>query len=233
MPSVSDWFSGWRVITDFGADPTGNTDSSVPLTRAIASLPVGGMIIVPSGTFRFTQPVVWGTSTNVVVWFAGGASRIGDNSAFTATGTGNIIVTWNGSNVPLTSVNAAQALQKTSPNSISEYCDGTRASFPLRTNQTLNQSSYNSIDCQVVINGSVQKPYRQESSLPWISPIDQAGQFRMVVRPINGVSQSVLVINRPPSRGADVQIQLPNENGTTSTSVRRYPLPPRFIALGV
>jgi len=223
---------GWRVLTDFGADPTGNADSSVPLNNAIASIPAGGTILVPAGTFRFTSPIDWTIATNVVLWFAGGASRIGANASFTASGTGNLIVAWSGSSYPLTSSNAAQLLAKIIPNNVSGYCDGSRASFALTVGQTVLTQTYNARDCRVTINGTVQTPYRPQSPLPWLTPIDQSGQFRTVIRPRAGVSRSVLVLNRPPSRGANVDVELPNSTATTVATVARYPLLARFIALG-
>lgn len=51
---VTDWIN----IIDYGADPTGKTDSSAAINSAIAAASAGGVVYMPAGIFLITGPIV-------------------------------------------------------------------------------------------------------------------------------------------------------------------------------
>lgn len=49
-----DWLN---VVTMFGADPTGITDSTTAITNALAACPAGGIVFIPAGKFTISSPL--------------------------------------------------------------------------------------------------------------------------------------------------------------------------------
>lgn len=45
------------VVADFGADPTGINDSASNFTAAFSSMPTGGVLNVPPGTYKIASTV--------------------------------------------------------------------------------------------------------------------------------------------------------------------------------
>lgn len=68
---------GYRAITvlDFGADPTGVTDSTTAINNALASLTGGGSLYFPTGTYKTTGQILC-LNANVTVYGDGEASLI-------------------------------------------------------------------------------------------------------------------------------------------------------------
>jgi hypothetical protein len=56
----------WLVITDYGADPTGKTDSSTAIQTAIGLAKPGGVVYMPTGTFLMTGPIVLQKSVTLI-----------------------------------------------------------------------------------------------------------------------------------------------------------------------
>jgi hypothetical protein len=57
---------GWAYVTDFGADPTGATDSTTAIHNAIAAVNAagGGVVYFPAGTYATTTGITLGNGTN-------------------------------------------------------------------------------------------------------------------------------------------------------------------------
>lgn len=53
-------------VLDFGADPTGSVDSYQAFRDAIDSLTSGGVVSVPDGNYKITQPIVFGSSNRSI-----------------------------------------------------------------------------------------------------------------------------------------------------------------------
>lgn len=71
---VTDWIN----ITDYGADPTGATDSSVAINSAIAAASEGGVVYMPTGIFLITGPIV--LQKSVTLLGDHGATSSGDDA---------------------------------------------------------------------------------------------------------------------------------------------------------
>jgi hypothetical protein len=69
----------WLDITDYGADPTGKTDSSAAIQKAIGLAQPGGVVYMPTGTFLMTGPVVLQESVTLIGDH--GATSSGDDAS--------------------------------------------------------------------------------------------------------------------------------------------------------
>lgn len=52
---TTDWIN---VVSDYGADPTGATDSTSVIQSAIAACPVGGVVYFPAGSYTVSSPLL-------------------------------------------------------------------------------------------------------------------------------------------------------------------------------
>lgn len=67
----ADKLEGIVSVLQFGADPTGGTDSTDEIQAAINSVPFGGVVEFPHGTYKTTAPIELKAS----VWLRGDGSR--------------------------------------------------------------------------------------------------------------------------------------------------------------
>jgi hypothetical protein len=65
-------------INDFGADPTGATDSTAAIQQAINSTPSGGRLYIPVGTYKVCTGLPLTITQSVTIW---GAGWSGSNSS--------------------------------------------------------------------------------------------------------------------------------------------------------
>lgn len=229
---IADLIPGWRILTDYGADATGNSDAARALSAAIASVPNGGTIVIPTGTYRLDTAPDWTTATNVLVWVAGGAIITGQFATLSVNGAGNRIVKWNGTATPLSSDNVGTVLGNVFPNPLNSYADGQRVVFPLFSGQSRITTTYNSADVSVIVNGQTLEPYVAQTTYPWVNVVDQAGQFRAVSTMGQTQTEASVLIYRPPAIGSRIAVRLPNSATMTPASVRKYPYTSQTIGLG-
>jgi hypothetical protein len=229
---IADLIPGWRILTDYGADATGNSDAAPAFSAAIASVPNGGTIVIPTGTFRLDTAPDWTTATNVLVWVAGGAILAGQFQGLALTGAGNRVVRWNGTATPLSTDNVGTVLGSVFPNPVSSYADGSRVVFPLFSGQARISARYNAADVSVIVNGLTLEPYVAQVALPWMSVVDQAGQFRTVAPMGETQPQASVLLYRPPASGSRIAVRLPNSSTMTTASTQKYPYTSQTITLG-
>lgn len=109
---------------------------------------------------------------------------------------------------------------------VSALCDGTRAVFDLKNEQTLLNSTYivDSKDVEVVVDGRRLIPYVSQGVGPWIPAYDCQGSRSFRVR------ENQLIIYNAPDVGSSVSITVQKTSATKQ--VNRYPFSPTTIALG-
>lgn len=109
---------------------------------------------------------------------------------------------------------------------VSPLCDGVRAVFDLKNDQTLLSSTYivDSKDVQVQVNGQTLTPYVSNGVGPWIPAYDNQGTRSFRVR------GNQLIIYNAPDVGSQVAITVQKTAATAQTN--RYPFQPTTIALG-
>jgi len=80
-------FSGVVSITDFGADPTGVTDSTAAINSAVGALSADGTLLCPAGTYLISSPIIF-DGKNATVWsYGANFTLVGDNTGFVVKGT--------------------------------------------------------------------------------------------------------------------------------------------------
>lgn len=136
MPSISisSLITGFVNVLDFGADPTGNSDSSSAFSAAITRLDSGGIVFVPAGSYILSSTVTVPAGTTVVV--ASGATVSGTLSG--------AVVTLNASSVSA----AAGANNGTSPPAPAVVSGST----PLRGRVTFGSGATPAAGKQVVVS---------------------------------------------------------------------------------
>lgn len=109
---------------------------------------------------------------------------------------------------------------------VSPLCDGARAVFDLKTDQTLLSSTYivDSKDVQVQVNGQTLAPYVSQGVGPWIPAFDNQGTRSFRVR------GNQLIIYNAPDVGSSVSVTV--QKTAATAQVNRYPFSPTTIALG-
>ena len=122
---------------------------------------------------------------------------------------------------PITGAGGATVLADISP-----LCDGTRAVFDLKNDQTLLSSTYivDSKDVEVVVDGRQLRPYVNQGVGPWIPAYDNQGSRSFRVR------GNQLIIYNAPDVGSSVSVIVRKTSSTAQTN--RYPFSPTTIALG-
>ena len=65
-----------NIVTDLGADPTGNTDCSTIIYNAIVSCPPGQVVYIPAGIFRLDNRVYTAFKQNFTIRGAGAGVTI-------------------------------------------------------------------------------------------------------------------------------------------------------------
>src|SRR5215470_16525031 len=71
-----------NIVTDLGADPTGNTDCSLIIYNAINSCPSGQVVYIPAGIFRLDSRVYTAFKQNFTLRGAGmGVTTIKSNGS--------------------------------------------------------------------------------------------------------------------------------------------------------
>ena len=107
-------------------------------------------------------------------------------------------------------------------NDISNQFDGSRVVFDLRVDQTSINTTVDSKDVEVVINGLRLTPYVDTFTYPWITPYDSFRGFR--------VAAGKLILYNAPYRGDSSYVML--RPGSTARQKRRYPFAATTVALG-
>ena len=81
-------------VLDFGADPTGSTSSSIAFQNAINSLPNGGSVYLPSGTYLLDITNGVALNDNITIFGEGTASiiRFGNQDSLKADSKSNITI---------------------------------------------------------------------------------------------------------------------------------------------
>lgn len=122
---------------------------------------------------------------------------------------------------PITGAGGATVLADISP-----LCDGVRAVFDLKNDQTLLSSTYivDSKDVEVIVDGRQLRPYVSQGVGPWIPAYDNQGSRSFRVR------GNQLIIYNAPDVGSSVSVIVRKTSATAQ--VNRYPLSPTTIALG-
>ena len=80
-------FSGVVSITDFGADPTGATDSTAAINSAVGALSAGGTLLCPAGTYLISSPIIFDGKNATVSAYGANFTLVGDNTGFVVKGT--------------------------------------------------------------------------------------------------------------------------------------------------
>lgn len=107
-------------------------------------------------------------------------------------------------------------------NDISNQFDGSKTVFDLKADQTVINTTVDSKDVEVVINGLRLTPYVDTYTYPWITPYDSFRGFRVVA--------GKLILYNAPYRGDSSFIML--RPGSTTRQKRRYPFSATTVALG-
>ena len=107
-------------------------------------------------------------------------------------------------------------------NDISNQFDGCKVVFDLRVDQTSINTTVDSKDVEVVINGLRLTPYVDTFTYPWITPYNSFRGFRVVA--------GKLILYNAPYRGDSSYVML--RPGSTSRQKRRYPFSATTVALG-
>jgi hypothetical protein len=107
-------------------------------------------------------------------------------------------------------------------NDISNQFDGSKTVFDLKADQTVINTTVDSKDVEVVINGMRLTPYVDTYTYPWITPYDSSKGFRVVA--------GKLILYNAPYRGDSSFIM--TRPGSTSRQKRRYPFSATTVALG-
>jgi hypothetical protein len=107
-------------------------------------------------------------------------------------------------------------------NDISNQFDGRKVVFDLRVDQTSINTTVDSKDVEVVINGLRLTPYVDTFTYPWITPYDSFRGFR--------VAAGKLILYNAPYRGDSSYVML--RPGSTARQKRRYPFAATTVALG-
>jgi hypothetical protein len=129
-----------------------------------------------------------------------------------------------------TATNEVQSFYASDPplvlSDISPLCDGSRAVFDLKSNQTLISSTYivDSKDVEVTVDGRQLRPYVKQEVSPWISDYDNQGSRSFRVR------GNQLIIYNAPDVGSYVSVIL--KKSSAVPQVQRYPFSTTAIALG-
>lgn len=81
-------FSGTLDVRQFGADPTGASDATTAIQNAINALPArGGIVRIPSGTFKITSSLVIGDGNGAAnASTKNGVKLIGEGAGFAVSG---------------------------------------------------------------------------------------------------------------------------------------------------
>ncbi len=67
----------WKnIVTDLGADPTGNVDAAPIITTALTSCPAGQVVYMPAGTFKVATPIYPAAKNNFTLRGAGQGQTI-------------------------------------------------------------------------------------------------------------------------------------------------------------
>ena len=74
-------------VLDFGADPTGATDSTVAINAAVGALPAGGTLLFPVGTYSISSPIIFDGKNATVSAYGANFTLVGDNTGFVVKGT--------------------------------------------------------------------------------------------------------------------------------------------------
>lgn len=94
--------AGWVFVTDFGADPTGSSDSTTAIQAAINALPVtGGFVYFPPGIYKISSTLVIGNGSASANSTINGVSLVGiggmSDPGLTAPNfAGSVILRWAG-----------------------------------------------------------------------------------------------------------------------------------------
>lgn len=107
-------------------------------------------------------------------------------------------------------------------NDISNQFDGSKTVFDLKADQTVINTTVDSKDVDVAINGLRLTPYVDTYTYPWITPYDSFKGFRVVA--------GKLILYNAPYRGDSSFIML--RSGSTTRQKRRYPFAATTVALG-
>jgi len=116
-------------------------------------------------------------------------------------------------------------------NDISNQFDGTTAHFQLKLEQSTINTTADSKDFEVVIDGRRLNPYVTRYTYPWLTPYDSFKGFRIrSFRDLSNVTSNYITIYNAPYIGDSSTISL--RNPTTTTQTTRYPFSATTIALG-
>ena len=107
-------------------------------------------------------------------------------------------------------------------NDISNQFDGSKTVFDLKADQTVINTTVDSKDVEVAINGLRVTPYVDTYTYPWITPYDSFRGFRVVA--------GKLILYNAPYRGDSSFIM--TRPGSTTRQKRRYPFSATTVALG-
>lgn len=175
----------------------------------------GAWVRVPGvATTLFISSSTQSTGTNTGALVVAGGVGVGGNVYF-------------GGNLYQNGVLFTGGGTRTILNDISAQCDGIKAVFPLRTDQTDVTGIVDSKDLEVLVNGIRITPYVTEARYPWITPYDSYSGFRAVT---TGTSSTWLVIYNAPELSS--QVTVTQLNSSSSKQSRRYPYSATSIALG-
>lgn len=105
---------------------------------------------------------------------------------------------------------------------ISSQFNGIRSVFPLMIENSLVTNLTNS-NIQVMINGSILKPYTEEIRYPWMTPYDSYSGYRIV--------GSDLILYNAPAPNDEAVVSIINRSSEESQA-KRYPYSATSIALG-
>jgi Pectate lyase superfamily protein len=76
-PSITDWLN---VVSGYGADPTGKTDSTVAIQDALTAAAPGQVVYLPLGTYLISSPLVIQTN-GVTLRGCHGATASGNDAS--------------------------------------------------------------------------------------------------------------------------------------------------------
>ena len=107
-------------------------------------------------------------------------------------------------------------------NDISNQFDGSKTVFDLKADQTVINTTVDSKDVEVVINGLRLTPYVDTYTYPWITPYDSFRGFRVVA--------GKLILYNAPYQGDSSFIM--TRPGSITRQTRRYPFSATTVALG-
>jgi hypothetical protein len=202
--------SSFYVLPIRGDATTSATTYSLyynPVTKEITTATVG-----LATTATFARNIIGGTVGSLLVQ--------------TATNSTGFVTPVNTSGYVLQSVaSAAPRWADLTPqvlNDISNQFDGSRVVFDLRVDQTSINTTVDSKDVEVVINGLRLTPYVDTFTYPWLTPYDSFKGFRVVA--------GKLILYNAPYRGDSSYVML--RPGSTARQKRRYPFAATTVALG-